>query len=82
LRRRDQLVGCVGVTANEDASLPAGRDRHVPADEERETAEHPLLGQAVFVCEQLTDAFGQLLVVRRSHSLAQLQPWSQDTAPA
>src|SRR6185437_15983505 len=40
-----QLVGPPGIDVDEDAALPAGADRQVPADEEREAAEHLLLGQ-------------------------------------
>src|SRR5262245_19917650 len=41
--RGEQLLGLVRVDAHERTALTARRDRHVPAGEEREPAEHLLL---------------------------------------
>ncbi|HJW67696.1 MAG TPA: NAD(P)-dependent oxidoreductase, partial [Gaiellaceae bacterium] len=61
--RGHQLVRPLGVRVNEDAALPARGDRHVAADQEREPAEHLLLGQAGLVSDQVADASRELLVV-------------------
>jgi hypothetical protein len=43
LRRRDELVRRSRIDSHEDPALAAGRDGHVAADQERESAEHLLL---------------------------------------
>src|SRR5205814_3339749 len=64
LRRPDQLIRLIGVDANEQPALAARGNRHVPADEEAETAEHLLLAQIRLVADELADALGEGLVVR------------------
>ena len=44
-------------------ALTAGGDGHVAADEERQPAEHLLLGEASLAADQFPDAIGQRLVV-------------------
>ena len=58
-RGREELLGLRGIDAHQHAALPARRHRHVAADEEREPAEHPLLGDAVFTADELPDPIGQ-----------------------
>jgi hypothetical protein len=48
---------------NEHAALPAGADRHVPADEEGEPAEHLLLGELGIGPDQVPDASGEDFVI-------------------
>ena len=61
-----ELLRCLGIDADEDAALPARRDRHVAADEEREAAEHLLLGDVLPTADQLADALCEDLVVRHA----------------
>ena len=61
--------GSAPVDANERAALAARRDRHVPAHEECEPAEHLLLGHALLVRDQRADAFCKLLVICHAPSL-------------
>ena len=63
-RRGDELVRRLGIDADEDASLAARGDRHVPAHEECEPAEHLLLGHVLPVADQGSDPVGEDLVVR------------------
>src|SRR5207247_9373797 len=62
--RRDQRVGFVGLDADHEPALPARGDGHVAAHEEREPAEHALLGDAGLLADELANAIRQLLVVR------------------
>jgi hypothetical protein len=59
----DQVVGPGGVDVDEHPALAAGADRHVAADQEREAAEHPLLGQLRVGADQVPDAPGEHFVV-------------------
>ena len=43
---REQRRGVGRIDAQEEAALSTHRDCHVPSDQEREPAEHPLLGHA------------------------------------
>ena len=43
--------------------MPARRNRHVPADEKGQTAEHLLLAQVRLAIQQLADASREGLVV-------------------
>src|SRR3954447_2082133 len=56
-------IGLIRVAAHQHAALTARGDRHVPADQERESAEHLLLDHAVLRGERLADAVGEILVV-------------------
>ena len=58
-----------GVGAHQQPALTARGDGHVPADEERETAEHLLLGQGGLTVGQNSDAIGEVLVVRHGPML-------------
>jgi hypothetical protein len=62
-RRRHQGVRLRGIDADYGATLAAGGDGHVAADEEGEAAEHLLLGQLRVAAHELPDAPGELLVV-------------------
>ena len=54
----------LGIHADHQAALAARRDGHVAADQEREAAEHALLGDVRLAGDQLTIRFGEILVVR------------------
>src|SRR5690242_17454397 len=64
MRLLGQLVGLCRVHAQKQAALAARAHGHVAVDEEREAAEHLLLGHALLVRHELADAVGQILVVR------------------
>src|SRR6185436_16143052 len=51
------------IHTHEHTALAARRDRHVPADQKGEAAEHLPLGDGTRTREQLTDSIGELLVV-------------------
>src|SRR5919201_2810694 len=57
-----ELIGVVGIDADQQAPLAAGRDRHVAGGQEGEPPEHPLLGEILLVANQLPDAGGEILV--------------------
>ena len=65
----DQALAVRGVAAEHQAALAARGDRHVAADEEREAAEHPLLGHRR-VRQQPPDPLGELLVVGHAAIMA------------
>ena len=70
VRPPDQgLLGLRRVDAQQHPALAARADRHVAVDQERQPAEHPLLGQAVLARHPLADPVGQLLVVRHRSSI-------------
>jgi hypothetical protein len=48
------------------SALTAGRDRHVAADEEGEPSEHLLLADIGLAGDQLTNAVGEIIVVRHA----------------
>ena len=56
---------------HEQAALTAGRHRHVPADQEREPAEHLLLGHGGLGGDQLADAVGEVLVVGHARGVSE-----------
>jgi hypothetical protein len=62
-RGGDQAVRLGWVDADEHAALPAGADRQVPPDEEREAAEHLLLGELGVRADQITDPPGEDFVI-------------------
>ena len=64
MRLGDQRVGVLGIDSHHQPALTAGRDRHVAADEERQPAEHPLLGDLGLAGDQLADAVGEIFVIR------------------
>ena len=66
VRSGDEPVGLGGIDPDEQAALAARADRHVPVDEEREPAEHALLGDPAFSGHQLADAIGKMLVERHT----------------
>ena len=66
----EQTVGLIRVDPEQQSALPAGGDRHVAVDEERESAEHLLLGDAGFGQDQLPDAVREVLVVRHARIIA------------
>jgi hypothetical protein len=61
--RGDQLVRLLGVDVDEHPSLPTGADRHVPADEEGEAAEHLLFRQLWVGPDQVPDATSEDFVI-------------------
>ncbi len=66
LRRRDERVRLLGVDVDQDPALAARRDGHVAADQEREAAEHLLLGEPGLARDELADPVGERLVVRHT----------------
>src|SRR4051794_40514587 len=54
--RGHELVELHRIYAHENTTLPACRDGHVPAHEEREPTEHPLFGYAAFIAQEVADA--------------------------
>jgi hypothetical protein len=69
LRRRDELVRPLRVDPDQNASLPAGGDRHVPPHEEGKAAEHLLLGEVALGARQGPDALGEIFVIRHVTSV-------------
>jgi hypothetical protein len=63
LRRRHHGVRLRGIDPDHGATLAAGGDGHVAADEEGEPAEHLLLGQLGIAADEPPDTLGELLVV-------------------
>ncbi len=63
MRSGERLVRCV--RADPDHQLPTIGDpyRHVAVEQERQPAEHGLLGYAVLVTELLADSMGELVVI-------------------
>jgi hypothetical protein len=48
---------------DQHAALAAGTDRHVPADEEGQPAQHLLLSQIRGQADQVPDASGEIFVI-------------------
>src|SRR6476660_871244 len=71
VRLGKELVGVLGIDANEQATLAASGHRHVPADQEGKASEHRLLGQVRLVADQLADEIGEVLVVRHARMMTQ-----------
>src|SRR5690606_29634664 len=61
---REQPVAVGGADAHQDPAVVGGADRHVAGEEERQPAEHPLLGQVRLARQQVADPLGERLVVR------------------
>jgi hypothetical protein len=64
VRGRDELLRLFGISADQHPTLSTGSDGHIATDEEREPAEHLLLGNSGFVIEQFAYTFREFLVVR------------------
>jgi uncharacterized protein (TIGR00106 family) len=75
VRALDQSLGLVRVDPDEETALATGAHRHVPVDQERQTTEHPLLGDASLVGHQLPDAVGQVLVERHASEGTEAIAW-------
>lgn len=76
MRLREKGVGVIGVYAQHQAALTAGRDGHVSADQKGQAAEHPHLGDVGLTGDQLADAAGEVFVVRHGRNMvAQGQGW-------
>jgi hypothetical protein len=73
-RRRHQGVRLRGIDADYGATLAAGGDGHVAADEEGEAAEHLLLGHSWIAASELPDTRGELLVVGHSDDRTDRRP--------
>jgi hypothetical protein len=58
-----QRVGLGGIAPEQQTAPAADADRHVAADQERQPAEHALLGDIGPGRDQLTNAVGEILVV-------------------
>ena len=67
---------------DEHPALAARGDRHVAADEEREAAEHLLLGEARLAGHELADPFGERLVVRHGAILVRQERHDEARVPA
>jgi hypothetical protein len=63
VRSSERLVRCV--RADPDHQLPTIGDPHchIAVEQERQAAEHGLLGYAVLVTELLADSMGELVVI-------------------
>ena len=70
MRIREERVGVLRVDAHHEATLTAGRDGHVSADQKSQPTEHPLRGDIRFAGDQLPDAARELLVIRHSRMIA------------
>jgi hypothetical protein len=66
MRLGEELVGALGVDPDDQAAQTAGCDRHIAANEEGETSEHPLLDDIALSGDQLTNAVGEILVVHHA----------------
>src|SRR5581483_4389117 len=69
-RRAHEHLRVGRIDPDHEAALAARGHRHVAADEEREPAEHLLLGHAGLVSDQAPDPLRQRLVVRHRVSVA------------
>jgi hypothetical protein len=70
----DQGRSLGGVDPQQQATLAARVDRHVPVNQEREPTEHPLLSQPRLASDDLPDPARQLLVVRHDRSMTRRCP--------
>jgi hypothetical protein len=59
-------IGVLGIDSDHQAALTAGRYRHSAADEEDEASEHRLLADIGLAGDQLTNAVGEIFVVRHA----------------
>jgi cytochrome P450 len=66
VRATDEPVGLRRIDAREQSPGAARGHRHLAVDQEREPAEHALLGDAALALEQIPDPIGELLVVRHA----------------
>jgi hypothetical protein len=66
VRLGEKHIGLRGIDPDYQAALTAGRDRHSAADEKDEASEHRLLADIGLVGDQLTNAVGEILVVRHA----------------
>jgi hypothetical protein len=66
VRLGEKRIGVLGVDTHHQATLTARSDRHIAADEERETSEHRLLRYVGVAADQLTDTIGEILVIRHA----------------
>ncbi len=57
----DPRFGIVGVNAHKEPTPSAGCHRHVAVDENRQTAEHPLLAEALLTSYEIADTAGKYL---------------------
>ena len=64
MRLGEKGVEVLGVDAHHHATLTAGRDGHVPADQEGQSTEHPLLGDVGLAGHQPADTVGEVFVER------------------
>ena len=69
MRSARQLIRFAGFHPHEESALAARAHRHVAVDEERETAEHALLGQPALVREEAPHSVCQVFVERHSQSV-------------
>ena len=59
----EQVLGAVRVHPHHEPAAAAGRHGEMSVDQERQPAEHRLLGQAVLARDDRAHPLGQLLVV-------------------
>ena len=82
MRLREKGAGVLGGYAHHQAALTAGRDVHVSADQEGQPTKHPLLGDVWLAGDQLTDAMGEVFVVRHGDIMvAQARGGARATGP-
>jgi hypothetical protein len=73
MRSARQLSRLARLHAHQESALATRAHCHVAVDEERETAEHPLLGQAALGREEITHTVGKVFVERHTPSVAAAQ---------
>jgi hypothetical protein len=69
MRSARQLIRFAGLDAHEESALATRAHRHVAVDEERETAEHALLGQPTLVRKEAPHTVRQVFVERHGQSV-------------
>jgi len=58
------------IDPDEDTALTARADRHVPVDQERQAAEHPLLGEPALSTQQFAEPVCEVLIERHAMQTA------------
>src|SRR5439155_11252650 len=82
VRRGDEPVGTCWVDTDQDPSLTARGDRHLPADQEGESAEHLLLRDVGFATDKIADAISEIFAVGHGFSALLLDwPGHHETRP-
>jgi hypothetical protein len=62
----EKHISLLGIDSDHQAALTADRDGHSAADEEDEASKHRLLADIGLAGDQLTNAIGEIFVVRHA----------------